>query len=656
MNRALARLLGLLWCLMMISGHNATAAPPPAEAFFQKAAFHGATLSPSGLHLAMVVGSQDARDRLAVLDLQTLKVQVVASFTDGDVFDYRWVNDKRLVFNVGDRKLALADRRFAGGLYAVNADGSGYRQLAQREHVWVQDNIGTRQLPWNTFPIDQDGAQDSDDLYVVRPEAQDFASLLRLNTTTGSAQDLDSPPNANQWLLDAQGNVRAARTSQGPFSAIHWRDPASGKWRKLREFDRFTGHDMSLLAVMPDGNLLVSARPGRNTDALYVYDPATDKLADQPLLGLQQYDVRPTELLHHQGKLLGVRLVTDAEVTHWFDDGMKAHQASVDKLLPNTANLITPPRRGTSPWLLVRAFSDLQPSIYYLFNTQTRKLSRVGSERPGIQAAQMSPMDMVRYKARDGLEIPAYLTLPASAGDHKKNLPLVVYVHGGPWTRGARWQWQADVQFLASRGYAVLQPEFRGSVGFGYKHVTASFKQWGLAMQDDLADGARWAIAQGIADPKRICIMGASYGGYATLMGLAKDGDLFACGVDWAGVSDILLMYDAHWSDFSDEWKRYGMPQMVGDRSKDAAQLEATSPIRLASRIKNPLLIAHGRIDRRVPIEHGRRMYDAVKAHNPNAQWVEYDKDGHGWSLPETDVDWWTRIENFLARHIGRPQ
>jgi dipeptidyl aminopeptidase/acylaminoacyl peptidase len=335
---------------------------------------------------------------------------------------------------------------------------------------------------------------------------------------------------------------------------------------------------------------------------------------------------------------------------------MKAHQVAVDQLLPNTANMLSPPRRGTSPWLLVRAFSDVQPSLYYLFNTQTRKLSRVGSQMPGIQPAQMSAMDMVRYKARDGLEIPAYLTLPASAGENKKNLPLIVYVHGGPWVRGATWRWQDDVQFLASRGYAVLQPEFRGSVGFGRKHLEASFKQWGLAMQDDLADGARWAIAQGFADPKRICIMGASYGGYATLMGLAKDGDLFACGVDWVGVSDILLMYDAHWSDFSDEWKRYGMPVMVGDRSKDAAQLEATSPIRLAARIKNPLLMAHGRIDRRVPIEHGRRMFDAVKGHNPKVEWVEYDKDGHGWSLPETDVDWWTRVEGFLARHIGRPQ
>jgi dipeptidyl aminopeptidase/acylaminoacyl peptidase len=264
----------------------------------------------------------------------------------------------------------------------------------------------------------------------------------------------------------------------------------------------------------------------------------------------------------------------------------------------------------------------------------------------------MSPMDMVRYKARDGLEIPAYLTLPAASAV-KKNLPLIVYVHGGPWGRGATWQWRADVQFLASRGYAVLQPEFRGSTGFGLKHFKAGFKQWGLAMQDDLADGARWAVALGIADPKRICIMGASYGGYATLMGLARDGDLFRCGVEWVGVTDMLLLFDASWSDLNDAFKRYALPEMIGDRVKDAALLEASSPVKQAARIRNPLLMAYGRIDRRVPIEHGKRMREALKANNPDVEWVEYEKDGHGWSLPETEIDWWTRVEKFLARHLG---
>ena len=259
---------------------------------------------------------------------------------------------------------------------------------------------------------------------------------------------------------------------------------------------------------------------------------------------------------------------------------------------------------------------------------------------------------MIHYKARDGLDIPAYLTLPLGKG---KNLPMVVLVHGGPYLRGASWNWDAEVAFLASRGYVVLRPEFRGSTGFGFKHFNAGWKQWGLAMQDDIADGTRWAIAQGIADPARICIAGASYGGYATLMGLANNPDLFRCGIDWLGVTDINLMFASSWeNDASAEWQRYGMPILVGDEVKDAAQLKATSPVNIAERITQPLLMAYGGSDRRVPIRHGISFRDAVKSHNPNVEWIEYSEEGHGWALVKNRVDFWTRVDSFLEKNIGK--
>jgi dipeptidyl aminopeptidase/acylaminoacyl peptidase len=233
---------------------------------------------------------------------------------------------------------------------------------------------------------------------------------------------------------------------------------------------------------------------------------------------------------------------------------------------------------------------------------------------------------------------------------------MVVMVHGGPFVRGQDWGWHASAQFLASRGYAVLEPEFRGSTGFGFRHFKAGWKQWGLAMQDDIADGVRWAIAKGIADPKRICIAGASYGGYATLMGLAKDPDLYQCGIDWLGVTDIKLLFTGHWSaasDLSDHYKQYGAPMLVGDLIKDAAQLDATSPLLLAARITRPLLLAYGAADQRVPIYHGRKFYEAVKPTNPAVEWVVYDAEAHGWSLPATRVDFWGRVEKFLDKHIG---
>jgi acetyl esterase/lipase len=658
----LRRVFRFTWVAMWVAATAGQAQANPAlpvDLFFQHATFSGAVLSPSGKAVAFKVGAKGGRDRLAVLDLETKKVQPVASFDDADVSHFRWVNDNRLVFDLEDKALALGDKRFAWGLYAVNIDGTGYRQLVARERVWISNGQVDRQLPPHTFLLPSPGPQNSDSILVVQPQtwAKDgnpFNKLMRLNTVTGLVEDVDAPVQAIEWLLDKQGEVRAVHTAKDDRASLQWRDAGTGQWRTLREFKRYVPEGpIRLVQATADGKFYAVSRQRRDTEAVFVYDPASDTLSDKPLVASAQYDIDPGFVIRDDA-LLGVRFVVDALVTQWFDEGMRAHQAEVDKLLADTSNVLTPPSKGNSPWMLVRAFSDTQPGVYYAYDSRAKKLTRLGSQRPDISPAQtqaLSLTDMVRFKARDGLEIPSYLTLPKASAD-KKKLPLIVYVHGGPWVRGATWGWYPDVQFLASRGYAVLQPEFRGSTGFGLKHLRAGFKQWGLSMQDDLADAARWAIDQGIADPQRICIMGASYGGYATMLALAKDATVFKCGVEWVGVSDLQLYFDADWSDFSSSWKQFGASVLVGDREKDAAQLAATSPIKLAAQIKNPLLMGHGRLDRRVPIEHGKRMYDALKGHNPQVQWVQYDKDGHGWSLPETQVDWWTRVEKFLAQHI----
>jgi dipeptidyl aminopeptidase/acylaminoacyl peptidase len=233
---------------------------------------------------------------------------------------------------------------------------------------------------------------------------------------------------------------------------------------------------------------------------------------------------------------------------------------------------------------------------------------------------------------------------------------MVVLVHGGPYVRGAHYGWNDETQFLASRGYLVLQPEFRGSTGYGKKHFEAGLKQWGLKMQDDIADATKWAIAQGYADPKRICIAGASYGGYATLMGLVNDPELYQCGINWVGVTDINLMYNGHWrfaDDLGESWKKYGMPEMIGDQIKDAEQLKATSPLEQAARIKRPVLLAYGAADERVPLIHGLAFRDALVQTNKQVEWIQYDEEGHGWLLQKNNIDFWTRVEKFLDKHIG---
>ena len=642
--------------VVSLIGQAAWAQPPAIDTFFRRPAFSHAALAPGGLRLAFLVAAKGSRTQLAVLALQSMQPAVVGSFKDADVRSFRWVNDQRLVFDLHAELTGVGRVALGHGLFAVNHDGSGFRQLAETQQTFVKaPPAGVELLPWNTYLLGDAGPQDSDHVFVVRPLEQsarsvDYIRLQRLNTVSGRAEEVDAPVHAFQWVLDARGALRAVVTREAGLAALHVRT-AAGAWKKLLEFDRFVGKGIEPKFFGPDDRLYVQAQPRGDKSAVYTLDIETGQLSAAPLAFSEQFDldVRPVS---NAKTLLGIRFKIDAEVTQWLDANMKALQADIDKLLPRTTNRVSVPTRVASSFALIEAFSDAQPTLTYLFHVPSGKLTRLGSTLPDIEPRQMGAMDLVRYAARDGLEIPAYLTLPPGAA--QKNLPMVVLVHGGPWTRGAGWQWDAQVQFLATRGYAVLQPEFRGSTGFGARHFRAGFKQWGLAMQSDVADGARWAIAQGIADPKRICIAGASYGGYAALMGLVNDPSLFRCGINWVGVTDISLLYAVTWSDTSDVFKQYGMPALVGDPVNDAAQLKVTSPIENAAKITQPLLLAYGAYDMRVPLVHGEKFRDAVKAHNTQVEWVVYDE-GHGWDKPETQTDFWGRVERFLAKSLAVP-
>jgi dipeptidyl aminopeptidase/acylaminoacyl peptidase len=230
----------------------------------------------------------------------------------------------------------------------------------------------------------------------------------------------------------------------------------------------------------------------------------------------------------------------------------------------------------------------------------------------------------------------------------------VVLVHGGPWARGGHWRWSATEQFLASRGYVVISPEFRGSSGYGRAHLEAGFKQWGRAMQDDVADALLWAQSQGIAD-KRACIAGASYGGYSTLMGLVRHPELYRCGIAWVAVTDpFLLLEGSFWvrDDINDAGRRYSLPQMVGDAKADFEMLTAVSPLAQAERIRAPLFLAFGDSDLRVPLAHGKRLRDAMRKAGAEPEWITYPNEAHSWRLPETHIDFANRMEKFLAQHL----
>lgn len=644
-----------LWCCFLLGG-SAQAAQnvPPIDSFFQNPTFSTAALSPDSRFLAVLISAANGRVQLAVLDLITLTPKLVAGFPDADIGQFHWVNDKRLVFDLTDREAAQGDVVAGPGLFAVDRDGGNFRALVQRSPSRVQEHAIRQALRWDTLFFSTINGVDSDDIYVVQPQFSNRSqlaavNLLRLNTTTGRSLAVNRPGASRRWLVDQSGEPRVTTTRDGNMDTVYYRDPGSDAWRKIAEFDMMVG--FIPYAFGPDGTLYVAAKThDRDKTAIYVYDLKQNRIAPEPLVSLADYDFSGDFLMNRK-EVLGARYLTDAEATVWFDPAMKKIQHDIDALLPATINRLSVGRHAEAPYVLVQAFSDTQPSIFMYYDTSVGRLTTLGSAFPGIDAKQMATKDMVRYKARDGLEIPAYLTLPRGAS--KKDLPMVVLVHGGPYVRGGTWNWSAPAQFLASRGYAVLEPEFRGSTGFGWKHFHAGWKQWGLAMQNDVADGARWAIAEKIADPKRICIAGASYGGYATLMGLLNDPDLFRCGIDWVGVTDIDLLYSITWSDISTEWQTYGMPRLVGDRDMYAQQFKATSPLLQAARITQPVLLAYGGADRRVPIKHGTQFRDAIQRTNRNVEWVEYAEEGHGWALVKNRIDFWSRVEKFLDKNIG---
>ncbi|WP_395007645.1 alpha/beta fold hydrolase [Undibacterium sp.] len=625
---------------------------PTIESFFKLNNFGGASLSPDGKHVALRMAGPDQRLALAVMDTATNKVQIIAKYSNLDITSATWVNNRRIVYTMGDRQLAAGQQRMGPGLIAIDIDGKNDREIIERNSG---EGSKFRVLGPRYRFAGVVGTPDSNDIIVTQSSGtrkNPSTSLMRVNTVDGVVTGITTPINTSGFRFDTKGELRIATRRIERQTEILYKDPKNEAWRTLIEFDNVNEDGFSPEAIGPDGSLYVTAHNGNDTKSVYKYDLENNRIIPTPLVELTGFDFNGSLLFSRPlNKLIGVRYETDAQGTTWLDETIKKVQDKVDALLPNTINVISTPRNG-GEIVQIFSYSDTIPGLSFIYNTVSGKLSPLGISRPDIDERQMSYKNFVKIKARDGLEIPTYVTLPRNSNG--KNLPLIVMVHGGPYVRGGSWGWDAQVQLLASRGYAVIEPDFRGSEGYGKKLHQSGWKQWGLKMQDDLDDARQWAIDQGYADPQRVCMAGASYGGYATLMGLIRNPDLYRCGISWVGVSDINLLYDVSWSDNSEQWQKYGMPFLIGDQEKDAAQLKATSPLEQAARLKNPLILAYGAEDYRVPLVHGTKFYNAIKDHNKDVEWIVYKDEGHGWNRLDNNIDFWSRVEKFLDKHIGK--
>ncbi len=628
------------------------AGKPSVATLFAGPKTGGMVISPDGAHIA-VLETTNGRVNVAVIDVATRKKQPVTEMNARDAVNVWWVNNHRLLYETGTPGALVKDAR-ANNLSAIDIDGINGRFLgSERVQLLRRGRIDVAKPIHFVRALPGDGNDFIAQETLVDRHGTSPGALVRVDSRDGDRIDIapDKPDTGDveAWTVDRHGVARTLSVSSGGKVRIWYRAGERAAWEKVDEYPILAPGRWAPVAVAADDRtLLVISWMGRDRAAIRRYDPAAramgEVIAEHPRVDLT--DV----LFSSDGEAIGVRYEADRAGFIWFDEERSTIQREVDEALPQTVNSLAGSRDLKR--FIVTAFSDVQPGSFYLFDRAALKLEWLADSAPWIDPLKMSPMKPIHYKARDGLEIPGYLVVPRDSPG--KGLPMVVVIHGGPWVEGVRWYYNPEVQFLASRGYAVLLPNYRGTTRYGWKHFSSSFGQWGLAMQDDITDGVRWAIAEGVADASRICIYGASYGGYAALMGVATTPELYKCAIDYVGITDLGLFVKGTASDLaSSPFMRAEMNAMIGDPDRDAARLKATSPVELAGRIRAPVFLAYASADRRVIPEHGTRMKAALEGAGQKPLWMNAPGEGHGYRTMENDVKFYDAMEEFLSANIG---
>jgi dipeptidyl aminopeptidase/acylaminoacyl peptidase len=473
-------------------------------------------------------------------------------------------------------------------------------------------------------------------------------SVLRIDLATLKSKEIAAAqPGVWTWYADPNGIVRAGLGSDADSWWLYYREREGQSFRKIKGKRSAALSLSNLETLIPiassdKGFAIANKTTGRY--GVYRYDFLTDTLGE-PVFEHARVDVDSIVRSQRTGEPDAVLYTDERERMAWLDEEMQAIQGRLDKALPGRVNRIVS-RDSTDNRMLVLSATGSDPGTYYLFDRARRTLDVLASSNEALEGKSLAPVEAVDYRARDGLTIPAYLTKPVGRGG--KGLPLIVMPHGGPFVRD-KWAYDAWVQFLANRGYAVLQPNFRGSTGYGRDYVDAASGEFGRKMQDDLDDGVRWLVERGVADPKRVCIMGASYGGYAAMWAAARNPDVYRCAISFAGVSDIrsMLRFDpSNW--IARRYYRDWRDRIRGDEKFD---LETVSPLAQAGKIRIPVLIAHGKEDKRVPPSQSAKLHEALQRLGRAHEYVLYPEEGHGFDKAENAADFLRRVEGFLAQH-----
>lgn len=613
----------------------ATASPLiPLEAFAQLPFLEGPQLSPSGAKVAA---------RAAVAGQQHLVIQngkekpVVISLGDTEFRSVTWVTDDWLLVEVGRTEMVLGTNLYVTRLVSVSADGK--KMMAIPKKVSGQNGADLLWKARDGTPRILMGYQNS-----IFLDDHFWTTVVEVDVSTGKLRTVVHPTSGiMDYYADGDGIVRLARRYDDRSRVARLLSRTSNK-ETFHEITR-ADHKQEEYLTIPT---IFSADPGKaivtsNEDgfeAVYEYDLVNMKIG-QKLFGVPGYDIDSIVPSLDGKSVAGVRYTDTRQRTAWLDPEMKTLQADIGKAVgPNRWAHIVSMSRTRSAFLVDVGAPD-RPGTFYYYSPAAGRMEVMAHKNSALPPRRFAPVKTIKYKARDGLEIAAVLTLPT--GRDARNLPLILLPHGGPHARDTE-EWDWWTQFLASRGYAVIQPNYRGSSGYGSTFEEMSEGQWGRQMQDDLNDALDWTVKQGIADEKRVCIMGGSYGGYAALRGAQRDGARFRCAISYAGVSDLtaMLRYDRRFL-YSNQSKAYWL--------KEAVDLKDVSPINFPGQFSTPVLIVHGKMDLRVPVSQSREMAEKLKQAGKPVRYVEQPKADHHFSREADRVQFLQEVEAFLKQY-----
>lgn len=606
----------------------------PVEAFGTLPLLEDPLLSPTGMHMAARM-NVEGKPVVGIVNLQN-RDQGMKLIRIGEhrVRWYRWAGPDRLLISLRMKATIDGFDGYASRLVVYELSTGKATYLGYDSQGIAGDRV---------IHVEKDG---SSALLSLERSAFSYPAVYQADLATGKMTKVVEPTAPIlEWYADPQGRVRAGMGYEGGHIRLYSREPGDSFFRHvagIRE-EEFEG-EIDLIRIPSAGEssyAVTNQKTGRF--GLYEFDWKTGAIG-KTVFEHPAVDIDDFTLLEDGSGIEAVYYTDDRPRVVWFDPVLKAIQGEIDEALPGRMNRISSASADRTK-VIVRTTSDSDAGAYFLYDRPLEQMSRIATPYEALKGKPLAKVTSVSYKARDGLEIPAYLTLPA--GVDAKGLPLVILPHGGPYARDVL-GFDYMAQFVANRGYAILQPNFRGSTGYGKEFLEKGFGQWGRAMQDDLTDGVQWLARDGTIDPKRVCIAGGSYGGYAALMGSILTPELYRCAISWAGVTDL------------DEMMQQDKMQLLPTRYRrwharvhgaDKQDLDEVSPVKLAERVAIPVLVMHGTEDDNVPIRQGRIFNKAAQKAGRPIEYIEFEGAGHQIETTADRIKFLTAVEAFLAKH-----